>query len=811
MCIMVILLYNAHNMEFDMKKKLIIAIAIVLLLAISTTMLVGCDEIIKKNEERDAMQVVATVNYGDKTAYVYKYELETVFNNYAYAYVNYYGMSYEEAANYLVQSLAQQRLLNLFALEKVAELKGVPTPGKAEDLLSASEKKKAIDDANDSMLSSLVSIVEDLITEDNANTVTTTTKKDDTDTDTAETDSVYVRFETNGADAIAKIKVTKGTKATAPDEPTRTGYTFYGWYQEADFSGEEFDFETTTVSGEMTLYAKWEKHLDARTERPEVEEEDDYDPEDNTAELPAKFFSAEYQNGLFDDTDAESVFTKSFLEAEFASDIAFDENETTLVEVLKEYISEGLADFKKELMANLYKDSVDECYEYYLNSQMQSLLLERLQRMLGDQVTVTDAEIAAEFEAALAKNKETFADGGSSYESALESALSTTYYHPTKNYGFVLNILLKLDDESMEILTDMAKENPDNASAIIIKRNELIANMEINVSNPNYDADATIEDANGNVIEVRDADTDSRNPYNKVGKTTENPYDASYEYKTGDDTYANDYSQIVSFEKVDGEYQIVFKATQHPSMAYLIDTVPAFDKDGKVGIIHQIYNSFEQVKNASDLTKEQQTYWLREVATTWLYIVGDDTGALSSDSNNGGLGYLVTPEGESSNFIADFTDYARTLVAHGTGSYAVESSEFTATDGNFVGNKKTYVVADSMITKDGDEYVLSSTSNAYAGVFVLLNSYSVWDANNIKTGSSDALDNEGSVLPYDYIITFAKDQDDVKTIKDTIYDSLKDSKSTYAYNSTVTAMNNQYGDSISYNDKVIKSLWKDLD
>ena len=147
-----------------MKKKLILATAIVLLLAISVSMLVGCDEIIKKNETRDAKQVVATVTYKDKTEYVYKYELETVFNNYAPAYVNYYGMTYEEAANTLVKSLAQQKLLNLFALYKVAELKGVNVPTKAEELLTKSERNKAVTDSNESMLSTLVSIVKDLIT-----------------------------------------------------------------------------------------------------------------------------------------------------------------------------------------------------------------------------------------------------------------------------------------------------------------------------------------------------------------------------------------------------------------------------------------------------------------------------------------------------------------------------------------------------------------------------------------------------------------------------------------------------------------------
>ena len=110
-----------------MKKKLIVATAIVLLLAMSMTLLVGCDEIFKKNDKRDAQQVVASVTYtgdfGTQTENVYKFELASSFNSYAFYYVQYYGMTYEAAANYLAQSLAQQKLLTLFAKEKVAKLK----------------------------------------------------------------------------------------------------------------------------------------------------------------------------------------------------------------------------------------------------------------------------------------------------------------------------------------------------------------------------------------------------------------------------------------------------------------------------------------------------------------------------------------------------------------------------------------------------------------------------------------------------------------------------------------------------------------
>lgn len=804
-----------------MKKKLILATAIVLLLAISVSMLVGCDEIIKKNETRDAKQVVATVTYKDKTEYVYKYELETVFNNYAPAYVNYYGMTYEDAANTLVKSLAQQKLLNLFALYKVAELKRVNVPTKAEELLTKSEINKAVTDSNESMLSTLVSIVKDLITEDNANAGgTNTDSKTDEKVEVTKDNEVFVRFETNGATAIDKQRIAKGTKATEPTDPTKTGYTFYGWHLDKDcnedgYVGDEFDFDAA-VNGNITLYAKWVKHTDARTERPTVEEEKDYDPEDDTVEIAAKFFTEDYQKGLFDADDAESVFNKKFVEADFAKNVVYDKETTTLQEALKEYVTEGLADMKKQLMANLYKDNVEECYEYYLNSQMQSVLIARLKRMIKDNVEVSAEEIKKQYDDAVAKNNETYKGNESGYKSALTSSLSGTYYHPTKDYGFVINILLKLDDESMTKLKNFAKEPGAMGQTVLTRRDQLIADMKVKVSNPNYKSGSVIEDKDGNEIEVRDPMTDALNPYNDViGKDTTKQYDNSYEYEVSEGNYANDYNQIVDFEEVDGKYQIVFKATQHPSMAYLLKSVPAFDYvEGGVtknGIIHQIYNTFDKVNAATGLTHEQRVYWLREVATTWLYLVGDDSGAVSSDSNNNGLGYIVAPD-DSNKFIADFTDYAQSLIKKGTGAYCTEEvTDFTST---YAGNKKAYVVADNLVTKDKDgKYVVGDTSNAYAGVFVLLNSYTVWDKTNIKGGDKDfESENETNMtLPYNYVITFAKSADDVKTIEETIRETLKDAKATDQYNSLVNTEINNLKDTIKYNDKVIKDLWKDLD
>lgn len=793
-----------------MKKKLIVATALVLVLAMSVTLFVGCDEIFKKNDKRDAEQVVASVTYngefGKQTDNVYKFELASSFNAYAYYYVNYYGMTYEATANYLAQSLAQQKLLVLFAKEKVAKLEGKNSlPANIEELLSAAERNKAIEDTNKSLLDSLVSTVENLVTEDNANTTTSDdTKKNPGETKV--TDPVYVRFESNGGSTVEKQKIQNGSVATEPDDPTKSGYTFYGWYADKNFTGEEFDFENTEVRETITLYAKWVEYVAPRTELPEVEEEDDYDP-DSTEDvtLADRFFSAEYKAQLLDDTKEDSLFTTEFLKADFVDNIIVD-NGKTLVSVLKDYINEGLSEMETNLKNNLYKNNVEDCYGYYLDSQHQSLLVARLKRMIGNSATVTEEEIKKEFEAQVAKNKETFAGSDSSYESALTGTLNKTYYHPEadQGYGFVINVLFKLDSEGMKTLNAMAKNDPTNVEAILLTRNRLIADMTAYVSNPKYDSTAVVEDADGKKIELRDPMTDAKNPYNNVGGNQ----DTTYQVEGG-----NNYNKIVEFKKVGDTYQIVYNATEHPAMAYLSNKVSVFDKDGQVGLIHQIHNSLNQVKaavEANELTKEEGVYWLREVATTWAYLVSDDPGATSSDSNNNGLGYIVSPEGKDSNFLADFTDYARSLITQGTGSFAngnVTSDMFGGTltaDGQFAGDKKAFVVADSLVS-DGKA---SASDSAYAGVFVLLNSYTVYDANNIKTGSSQTL--VDGKLPMDYVMTFAKNVDDVKTLHDVIYDTILEAKKNDLYNSEVNTMVASQKDGIEYFDKVIKQLYKDL-
>ena len=69
-----------------------------------------------------------------------------------------------------------------------------------------------------------------------------------------------VKFDLNGGQGTAPADQTvlEGDKVTAPADPTRTGYTFDGWYVGASTGNPtKWNFATDTVTGNITLWAKW--------------------------------------------------------------------------------------------------------------------------------------------------------------------------------------------------------------------------------------------------------------------------------------------------------------------------------------------------------------------------------------------------------------------------------------------------------------------------------------------------------------------------------------------------------------------------
>ncbi len=65
-----------------------------------------------------------------------------------------------------------------------------------------------------------------------------------------------VTFNSQGGSQVAAQTVTAGGTVKQPTSPTKAGYTFAGWYRDAACQ-TPWNFTTDTVTGNLTLYAKW--------------------------------------------------------------------------------------------------------------------------------------------------------------------------------------------------------------------------------------------------------------------------------------------------------------------------------------------------------------------------------------------------------------------------------------------------------------------------------------------------------------------------------------------------------------------------
>ncbi len=73
--------------------------------------------------------------------------------------------------------------------------------------------------------------------------------------DDKKTEYYTVRFDSNGSVAYQSRAIESGELIPKPEDPTRVGYNFLGWFM----GSEKWDFETDTVNSNITLKAEWER------------------------------------------------------------------------------------------------------------------------------------------------------------------------------------------------------------------------------------------------------------------------------------------------------------------------------------------------------------------------------------------------------------------------------------------------------------------------------------------------------------------------------------------------------------------------
>ena len=65
-----------------------------------------------------------------------------------------------------------------------------------------------------------------------------------------------ITFDSMGGSEVVRIRAREGSLATQPNDPTRGGYTFRGWYLDTEFE-EPWHWNDTTARRNVTLFARW--------------------------------------------------------------------------------------------------------------------------------------------------------------------------------------------------------------------------------------------------------------------------------------------------------------------------------------------------------------------------------------------------------------------------------------------------------------------------------------------------------------------------------------------------------------------------
>ena len=389
-----------------------------------------------------------------------------------------------------------------------------------------------------------------------------------------------------------------------------------------------------TASGEDEDKVDDKDLLEARAQKnkkTEDDEDEEYEVNESikTREDIVKYFADKYD--LVDKMDTSKL-----------SDAYFFNYANTLVKKevgsKKKIMSSTLNELKKNV-ENQYMD-----YDYFLVQQMQSRIIAKY----TDHVGTVEEIIKKVNEEYKGRYDGLVADAITNYNTKDNSAYNTVvgdktfaYAAPSKDYLQVKSILLSFTDEQKSAITSRAEQYGyvedvskilRNAYATGIVPDEYASwaldvyadlGIKVNVTNPDYDAE---ED------KLVDAYTDAS-------------------IKDKDGVYAN------------------------PSVDYMT-VLAAMANDIQAKVDKAV--KWASDNNMSDVEKYLvKQYASQEAFNDWINLVNDDGGMVSTDV------YAVTPEGESSSYVEEYTVLARALTNTGVGATAIKDYDTTdATNGN---------------------------------------------------------------------------------------------------------------------------------
>ena len=503
-----------------MKKRLLTVLALILIAALLSTVVVGCT-FIRENNDRKVNETYATISNNGITLTVSYNEFMDYFNSMGYMYVQYYGYSVAEALDLTISNKIQQKYLMTLAMPYLANaaetssqrnsvLYGKGATAKPEDVLTYAERYAAIYAVNDSILSSVEDTAADLKQDDlksKINAAKSTGVKEirfteatldyfdtffhlsstpsgayvgqELDFDKVQIEIVYDDDSTAGPFVVPESMYTTAFDSAASDSNSeRTEEKeFVITFEETvtDENGEE-STEDVTLTYEYTL-------VYPRETKEEPAEETEYD----------KVTIGEFDPVSRYATDAEvngEIKNKSKKYASIEEMRSANASDDSFYEEAWRQIAENLSNAGKTL-------------DYLYNSQFESAVLSALQAeryLKADAEFEKDATVDDKVEEEYKYLYETAKDGYTgdadaqkdAFIEAIGDGVDTMYYYPSlenaNKYYYVYQILFSFTDEQAAFLEELDGDE----KAIEEFTNKFFTELKTQASNPDFD----IEDEN---------------------------------------------------------------------------------------------------------------------------------------------------------------------------------------------------------------------------------------------------------------------------------------------------------------------------
>lgn len=176
---------------------------------------------------------------------------------------------------------------------------------------------------------------------------------------TPEPNQYVVTFVTNSNCVIENQIIPEGQRAERPDDPTKEGYTFEGWYSDYTLTSE-YDF-STIITNDITIYAKWKDVKDDTQDPTEYPPVSDLDEEDPDVEIYS--FSANVFDILIGETQTVTFTAEIFANIDLsAAEIKVIADDGTVIGYMHddglngdETVSDGVYSLQVELYSEQVK------------------------------------------------------------------------------------------------------------------------------------------------------------------------------------------------------------------------------------------------------------------------------------------------------------------------------------------------------------------------------------------------------------------------------------------------------------------------